>query len=153
MTLKIQVAIDCASPALLTRFWALALGYVVEAPPGGFANWTAYWRSVGVPEDELDDIGEPDSDADSIVDPEGVGPRIFFHPVPEGKVVKNRVHLDIAAGGGRDVPLEIRRARVAAKAEELIVAGATRLRVLSTEAAGHYGEVMADPEGNEFCIH
>jgi hypothetical protein len=152
MTLRIQVAFDCASPSVLTRFWALALEYVVELPPAGFATWTAYWRSVGVPDGELDDTGEPDSDADSIVDPAGVGPRIFFHPVPEGKVVKNRVHLDIAAGGGRDVPLEIRRARVVAKAEELIAAGGTRLRVLA-EHGEHYGEVMADPEGNEFCIH
>jgi hypothetical protein len=152
MTLRVQVAIDCARPPVLTRFWALALEYVVEPPPAGFATWTAYWRSVGVPGDELDDTGEPDSDADSIVDPAGVGPRIFFHIVPEGKVVKNRVHLDVGVGGGRDVPVEVRRERVRAKAEQLLAAGATRLRVLS-EHENHYGEVMADPEGNEFCIH
>jgi hypothetical protein len=144
-----QVAIDCSDPAPLVRFWALALGYVPEPPPEGVPGWNAYWRSLGVPEEELDDADGPDS----VVDPEGVGPRLFFHPVPEPKTVKNRLHLDIPAGGGRAVPVELRRERVRAKAEELIAAGATRLRVLYTEGIDHYGEVMQDPEGNEFCIH
>jgi len=126
---------------------------VVEPPPAGFATWTDYWRHLGVPEDELDDTGQPDSDADSVVDPEGVGPRIFFHPVPEGKVVKNRVHLDLSVSGGRSVPLEQRRLLVRAKVDELLAAGATRLTVLFTEGLDHYGEVLADPEGNEFCVH
>jgi Glyoxalase-like domain len=136
----------------MTKFWAFALGYVVEPPPAGYATWTDFWRYLGVPEDELDDTGEPDSDADSLVDPDGVGPRFFFHPVPEGKVAKNRLHLDLSVSGGRAVPVEQRKVLVHAKAEELIAAGATRLRVLS-EGPDHYGEVMADPEGNEFCVH
>ena len=87
-----------------------------------------------------------------LVDPDGVRPRIWFQPVPEGKVVKNRLHLDLGVSGGRQVPLETRRRRVDAEAERLVAAGATRLRVLSEEGVDHYAVVMADPEGNEFCL-
>jgi|SRR5680860_1197295 len=147
MATRIQITIDCADPALLTRFWATALGYVVPDPPAGFDDWTAYWRSVGVPEDEL---GDGD---DSLVDPDGVGPKLWFQPVPEGKVVKNRLHLDLDVGGGRDVSLETRKQRVDAEARRLAAAGASTLRVLDTEAIDHYAVVMADPEANEFCLH
>src|SRR5680860_917362 len=102
MATRSQITIDCADPALLTRFWATALGYVVPDPPTGFDDWTAYWRSVGVPDDEL---GDGD---DRLVDPDGVGPNLWFQLVPEGKVVKNRLHLDLDVGGGRDVSLETR---------------------------------------------
>jgi hypothetical protein len=150
MMAKFQLTIDCNDPSVLTRFWALALGYVVEAPPAGFDSWNAYLRSIGVPQEELDDAVDA---ADSLVDPDGVGPRIFFQLVPEGKVVKNRLHLDLEAGGGRSVALQTRRERVQARGTELVSAGATRLRVLSTPGLDHYGEVFTDPEGNEFCIH
>jgi hypothetical protein len=89
----------------------------------------------------------------AIVDPDGVGPRIWFQPVPEGKVVKNRLHLDLDVGGGRGAPLAARRDRVDAEADRLVAAGATRFRVLSEEGVDHYGVVMQDPEGNEFCLH
>lgn len=150
MTAPFQIAIDCADPLLLTRFWALALGYVVEPPPSGFESWNDYYRSLGVPDDELDDAVDA---ADSIVDPTGVGPRIWFQIVPEGKVVKNRLHLDVTASGGRDVAFDVRRARVSAKSAELVAAGATRVRVESAEGVNRYTESMLDPEGNEFCIH
>ncbi len=52
---------------------------------------------------------------DCIVDPDGRGPRIWFQVVPEHKAVKNRLHLDIGAGGGRAVPIETRRQRVDAE--------------------------------------
>jgi hypothetical protein len=68
-------------------------------------------------------------------------------------VVKNRVHLDLRVSGGRDVPLATRRPLVDAEADRLVAAGATRLRVLFTEGVDHYATVMADPEGNEFCLH
>ncbi|MEP6761342.1 MAG: VOC family protein [Sporichthyaceae bacterium] len=147
MSTAIQLVIDCADPDRLTRFWAEALGYQVPPPPEGFDTWRAYWVNVGVPEDELDD-GD-----DSLVDPDGAGPRIWFQKVPEGKVVKNRLHLDLDASGGRTVPIAIRTERVIAMANRLIDAGATRVRVLSEEGLDHYGEVMQDPEGNEFCVH
>jgi hypothetical protein len=146
---SLQIAIDCTDPAPLVAFWAEALGYVVEPPPEGHATWNDYWRTVGVPESEL----PTDVDAaDSIVDPRGVGPRVWFQVVPERKAGKNRIHLDLKISGGRSVPLPERRARVDAEAARLERLGATRLTVLSTEGLDHYGVVMQDPEGNEFCI-
>jgi hypothetical protein len=147
MATRIQVTIDCADPDLLARFWAEALHYQMEEPPDGFDTWQAYWVSRGLPAEEIED------GYDSVVDPEGVGPRIWFQPVPEGKVVKNRVHLDLAVSGGRTVPLATRQERVDAEADRLVAAGATRLRVLSVEGVDHYGVVLQDPEGNEFCLH
>jgi catechol 2,3-dioxygenase-like lactoylglutathione lyase family enzyme len=147
MTTKIQVTFDCADPDRLARFWAEALGYRLEEPPDGFATWQDYWVSRGLPPEEVE------GGYDSIVDPDGVRPRIWFQPVPEGKVVKNRLHLDLGVSGGRGVPLETRRRRIDAEAERLVAAGATRLRVLSREGVDHYGVVMADPEGNEFCLN
>jgi Glyoxalase-like domain len=141
-----QISVDCADPDRLARFWSEALGYQPEDPPPGFGTWTDYWRAVGVPEAELD------GGVDRIVDPEGVGPRIRFQRVPEGKVVKNRLHLDLLVGGGRRVPLPERRQRVEAEADRLVAAGASRLRVLHEPGVDHYAVVMQDPEGNEFCV-
>jgi hypothetical protein len=53
MAVSFQLVIDCADPEPLARFWAAALGYELEPPPAGFDSWDAYWRDVGVPEDEL----------------------------------------------------------------------------------------------------
>lgn len=144
-----QLVIDCADPGALVLFWADALGYVPEPAPDGFETWNAYWLSRGLPEAELD--VERDS-CDSIVDPAGTGPRIWFQMVPEGKEVKNRLHLDIRAGGDRDLPLETRRERIEAEAERLVGTGGTRVRVLQG-VVGHYAVLMTDPEGNEFCLH
>ena len=106
MAVSFQLVIDCSDPEPLARFWAAALGYELEPPPAGFASWDAYWRDVGVPEDELG------TGADRIVDPAGRGPRIWFQVVPECKAAKNRLHLDIGVSGGRAVPIETRRRRV-----------------------------------------
>src|SRR5215207_9882193 len=95
MATRMQVTIDCADPGRLARFWATALGYRLEEPPDGFASWQEYWVSRGLPPEEVED------GYDSIVDPDGVGPRVWFQPVPEAKVVKNRVHLDLDVGRGR----------------------------------------------------
>lgn len=150
MAVRFQVAIDCTDPGRLVQFWSAALGYVPEPPPAGFASWKAYFLSLGVPADELTEMS--DDDADSVVDPAGVGPRLLFQPVPEGKRVKNRVHLDLDVTEGRDVDVEIRRAQVEAEAQRLVALGATINRVLHTEGSAHYGITMFDPEGNEFCI-
>jgi hypothetical protein len=72
MAVSFQLVIDCAEPEPLALFWAAALGYELERPPEGFASWDAYWRDVGVPEDELG------AGADCIVDPGRRGPRIWF---------------------------------------------------------------------------
>ena len=148
MATRIQVVIDCADSGRLARFWADALGYQREGPPDGFDSWRAYWRSRGLEEEEMEEDGY-----DAIVDPAGVGPRIWFQPVPEPKVVKNRLHMDLGVSGGRKVPLATRRQRVDAEADRLAGAGATRLRVLFEEGVDAYAVVMQDPEGNEFCLH
>jgi hypothetical protein len=147
MTASFQLVMDCADPEPLARFWAAALGYELEAPPDSFASWDAYWRDVGVPEDELG-IG-----ADCIVDPGGRGPRIWFQVVPERKAAKNRLHLDISVGGGRAVPIETRRQRVDAEAGRLADLGALIVGALNTEGLDHYAVAMKDPEGNEFDIN
>jgi Glyoxalase-like domain len=147
MAARFQLVIDCREPEPLARFWAAALGYEFEPPPEGFATWDDYWRDVGVSDEDLG-IGQ-----DSIVDPDGGGPRIWFQVVPELKAGKNRLHLDISIGGGRAFPLETRRQRVDAEAERLAGLGASYVRVLSDEGLDHYGIAMQDPEGNEFDIN
>jgi len=76
----------------------------------------------------------------------------FFLYESEGKVVKNRLHLDIKVGGGRGVPLAERKRRVEAKAARLRAAGATTVRVGDHPDQDHYSHLMQDPEGNEFCV-
>jgi hypothetical protein len=149
MSAHFQLVIDCADPARQAVFWAAALGYAPEPAPGGHATWKAYYRSLGVPADELEAMA--DDDVDSIVDPDGAGPRIWFQPVPEGKVVKNRLHLDIRVAD-RAAPLETRREQVDTEVARLTGLGASVLRVLATPGVDHYGVTMQDPEGNEFCV-
>jgi hypothetical protein len=131
---EIQITFDAAAPRALGRFWCEVLGYVEQPPPPGFDTW----------EDALDAAGIDRSDPDrayAIVDPDGVGPRVFFLKVPEPKQSKNRVHLDVR------VPKQEQRAR----ADELVELGAT--------VVGEFDEPMGtwitlrDPEGNEFCLH
>ncbi len=88
---QFQVTFDCAEPERVARFWCEVLGYVVPPPPEGFASWDDYDRSLPT--------GHQGS-AFACVDPSGVGPRLFFQRVPEGKVVKNRLHLDVRVGTG-----------------------------------------------------
>ncbi|MFC0507898.1 VOC family protein [Micromonospora costi] len=135
---------DSADPPALAAFWKAALGYVDAAPPTGFADWAEFLRHYDVPEDEWDGVA-------SLEDPAGRGPRISFLKVPEPKTAKNRIHLDIQAGGGRGVPWEVRAPRVRAAVARLVEAGATVLR--EDEVDGRLDHVvMADPEGNEFCV-
>jgi hypothetical protein len=144
---RFQLVIDCADPDRLARFWAAALGYELAPAPAGFATWNDFYREVGVPEEELAD------GADRISDPEGHGPGIWFHVVPDAKAVKNRLHLDIHASGERTDPIETRRERVDAAASRLAALGATITGALSAEGLDHYAVGMKDPEGNEFDIN
>lgn len=149
--MTLQLTIDCADPQRLVPFWLEALRYVPDPPPTGHATWRAYWEAVGVPEEELDgDAGEL---PESIVDPEGTGPRVWFQRVPEPKTVKNRVHLDLKVGGGRDVPLALRRERVDGEVARLTAIGATVLYTMDRpNGMEYYAVVLQDPEGNEFCL-
>jgi hypothetical protein len=142
MALKVQVVFDCASPDRLAKFWAAALGYQLQPPPEGFSSWEEFAIAHKVPRDQWDARS-------AVVDPGGSGPRIFFQRVPEPKVVKNRVHLDINASDHNSARPE-RRRKVDEEAERLLSLGATRLRAM--EQLGEYWIVMADPEGNEFCV-
>jgi catechol 2,3-dioxygenase-like lactoylglutathione lyase family enzyme len=135
---------DCADPDRLAHFWADALGYKLDDPPAGFDSWEAFLRQMQIPEEEW-------NRASAIVDPDGRGPRVFFQRVPEGKVVKNRMHLDLNVTGGPREPLEERKTKVYAEADRLVANGATRVREVD-EPFG-YCLVMRDPDGNEFCLH
>ncbi|MEE1938184.1 VOC family protein [Streptomyces sp. TRM 70361] len=146
----LQLTVDCADPRRLVTFWCEALGYVPEPPPGGHTTWREYWQEMGVPEDEL--AGGAGETPESITDPAGRGPRMWFQKVPEPKTVKNRVHLDLKAGGGRGVPLAERRRRVEEKVAGLVAAGAAVLRTMDEPGTDYYGVVLRDPEGNEFCV-
>lgn len=88
---QFQVTFDCTSPERVALFWCEALGYVVPPPPEGFADWDELERTLPA---------EKHGAAYACVDPTGVGPRLYFQRVPEGKVVKNRVHLDVRVGTG-----------------------------------------------------
>ncbi|MET7281169.1 VOC family protein [Kribbella sp. NPDC005582] len=147
MTVSYQLVIDCSAAEPLAQFWAEALHYVIAPPPAGFDSWDDFYRSIGVPEDELG-VG-----ADSIVDPNGEGPRIWFQVVPERKSIKNRLHIDVNASGGRESSLDVRRERVEAEAARLVALGATRVRTNAPEGLDHYAVAMTDPEGNEFDIN
>ena len=105
---KVQVVFDCADPAAQAAFWAEALHYIVPAPPPPHATWEDFLRAEGVPEGSW-------NDANAVEDPDGAGPRLYFQKVPESKVAKNRMHLDLNVGGGSSVPLEERRRRVDAE--------------------------------------
>jgi hypothetical protein len=139
-----SVTIDCEQPDVLARFWAEALGYVEPPPPDGFDTWQAWMTHHGVPESEW-------GDGAYLADPAGVGPGVSFLRVPERKLGKNRVHLDLKVSGGRGVPQVLRDSRIRAAAARLTAAGA---HVLSEHLLR--GEldhvVLGDPEGNEFCL-
>ena len=144
MTREIQVTFDCGDPAALAGFWAEVLGYELQGPPPGFDSWDAALEALGVPPDRR-------NDASAILDPSGSGPRVFFQRVPEGKTAKNRVHLDVRAAPG--LSGEDRMTALEAEAARLGGLGATRLQrhePAPPMGAGHL--VLADPEGNEFCL-
>jgi len=144
MATRWSMTIDCAQPAKLARFWALALGYVERPAPAGFASWEEWFAHHEVPEDEWDE-------AAYLCDPDGAGPNLSFLQVPEPKVVKNRLHLDVQIGGGRETPWERRWPRVVEAVERLTAAGATVIREDALQGRPDH-MVMADPEGNEFCL-
>jgi Glyoxalase-like domain len=143
MATRWSLTMDCAQPARLAKFWALALGYV-EKPPAGFGSWEEWFTHYGIPEEEWDEGAY-------LIDPDGMAPALSFLRVPESKVVKNRLHLDVQVGGGRDTPWEERWPRVMEAVERLTAAGATVLREHELQGRPDH-VVMADPEGNEFCL-
>jgi catechol 2,3-dioxygenase-like lactoylglutathione lyase family enzyme len=143
MTLPIQVTFDCADPAALSRFWNEVLGYRLDSPPPPYESWDEALDAWNIPEGRR-------NDASASVDPEGNGPRLWFQRVPEGKTAKNRVHLDVRAAVG--LQGEERMAALEAKADSLVVLGATRVQRHEPDGLNFGHIVMQDPEGNEFCL-
>lgn len=152
MSRDFQVTFDAHDPAALSLFWRDVLGYVHPGPPGvelpagadPLAAWHEFLERSGVPVEER-------NSASALEDPEGKRPRIFFQQVPEDKVAKNRVHLDVRAAPG--LFDDERMAALEAECERLVKLGATRQYRREPEPPFSLGFiVMKDPEGNEFCL-
>lgn len=117
-----ELAIDCSDPEKLARFWCAVLDYEQQDD-----------------EDGVIIIGSP-------LVPEGkrrpgsVPPRLAFARVPEGKSVKNRLHIDVNATD-REQHEEVRR---------LLDLGARHADVGQTGTESW--TTLCDPEGNEFCV-
>ena len=110
------VTFDCAEPMRLAEFWARALGWEI----GDFDDEGGDVRPAGTT-------------------PETPWQGLYFQKVPEGKVVKNRVHLDLRPEDS-----------MLAEVERMRALGATEQRFV--EEGGSFWTIMLDPEGNEFCI-
>ena len=127
-------------PAALSRFWSAVFGYPE-------LTWDEQLKS------ELLGAGLTEADlAKRAVaeDPEGVGPRLYFHHAPEPKRGRNRLHLDISATPGR-MPT---REEIDAERDRLVALGAEVVRVVD-QSWGPWPEFyyqMRDPDGNEFCL-
>jgi Glyoxalase-like domain len=128
MAIPLQITVDARDPRRLAAFWAVALGYVLQAPRPGYL------------------VRSGEEQYTAIVDPAGFGPRMLFQRVPEPKKLKNRVHLDVNAGHGAID----RRAAIRSHMSQLVAAGATVVREMQEESG--WWIVLTDPEGNEFCL-
>jgi hypothetical protein len=135
-----QVTIDCARPHELADWWAEALGWTVEPSDEKFIR-----RMI-----EAGHASEQDTtthrgvlvwkEGAAITSPDPGRPRVLFQQAPEGKTVKNRVHLDLRPG--TEDPAVV--------VERLLAMGATELWRASQ--GPHSWVTLADPEGNEFCV-
>ena len=143
MATKVQVVFDCADPARVAAFWEGAALRPRSAPPHAHVGRTGRRRRASPRR-----TGTTPAPSRT---PDGEGPRLFFQKVPESKVAKNRMHLDLNVGGGSSVPIEERRERVNAEVARLKQLGATDERG-AIEKQGEYWVRMNDPEGNEFCV-
>lgn len=139
LSMAFTLTMDAADPRSLGDFWALALGYRPEDPPGEFTSWEEALTAWGLPPEQW-------NDAYAIV---GDGPRIFIQRVPEPKTTKNRLHIDVHAQAGSTGSKDW--AVLRAKAAALVAAGASIVAEFRRPPIGEW-IVMTDPEGNEFCI-
>ncbi|HZX56106.1 MAG TPA: VOC family protein [Ilumatobacteraceae bacterium] len=121
-----SIVIDCRDISAQSRWWADAIG----------------WRVVLESADEV--VLAPAHETDEVLAKtpwDEMGPALVFVPVPEGKTVKNRIHIDVAPHTSDDREAEI---------ERLLAMGARRVDV--GQSGRETWEVLADPEGNEFCV-
>jgi hypothetical protein len=143
MVMEFRLTFDCADPAVLAPFWAATLGYKPADPREGFATWEEWLRHMEVSEEEW-------NEGALIEDPDRPGYRITFLQVPEPKMAKNRIHLDLNASDGPTAPIGRRKEQGDRHVDRLLGLGARRLGVF--ESVDHYHVVMQDPEGNEICV-
>lgn len=152
MSLDVQITFDTHDPKAQAIFWAAVLRYVVPGPPGvtladdddPWAVWEEFLERIGVPPDQRNTRA-------AVEDPDGVRPRLFFQQVPEDKVAKNRVHLDVRSAPGLEG--EARLQALEGECDRLVALGATRVRRFEPDPPLETGFiVMTDPEGNEFCL-
>jgi len=113
MAARFGLVLDGNNPDDLARFWSDALGYTIVGSSGAYVLLT---------------------------DPDRTMPNLLLQRVPEDKVAKNRMHLDIETP---DVDAEVAR---------LETLGARRLESESRTELGSTWVVMSDPQGNEFCV-
>jgi hypothetical protein len=137
---QFQVTFDCAEPVRVARFWCEALGYVL-ATPEGFDSWDDFERSQPL---------EAQGSWCASMDPSGAASRLFFQRVPEGKVAKNRLHIDVRIATG--LIGDERLAALEAECTRLLPLGAVRVRLLVADEENESCIVMQDVEGNEFCL-
>jgi len=121
-----SIVIDCRDVSAQSRWWADAIG----------------WRVVLESADEVVLAPAHETDEALAKTPwNEMGPALVFVPVPEGKTVKNRIHIDVAPHTSDDRDAEIAR---------LLAMGANRVDV--GQSGRETWDVLADPEGNEFCV-
>ncbi|MCI2957600.1 VOC family protein [Agromyces atrinae] len=127
-------------PPALAEFWSAVFGYPPSRIEGEFREMLL---AGGLTEADFTNRAIAE-------DPEGVGPRFFFHHASAPKQMRNRVHLDVqATPGRRPSPDELDAER-----DRLIALGATVVRLVDQSwgpLPEHYYQ-MQDPEGNEFCL-
>ena len=111
----LAISFDCSDAAKLADFWAAA-----------FSRSVAHGASA-------------ESARVAVGDAASTGPLLLFHQVPESKIVKNRVHVDLGTSDA------------AAETDRLLSLGATVLHVFE-EDGRHRWTTFADPEGNEFDL-
>lgn len=136
---RIQVALDSRDPHSQAQFWAAALGYEVEDHTEIVDGLVAAGQ---LPAEAVVTLGDRRGFAEVAAcrDPAGTRPRLFIQAVPEGKLVKNRMHLDLQLGA------------------DLIDDEVARLLALGASVAwessdrGTRSVTLRDPEGNEFCV-
>ena len=121
-----SVVVDCQDATALSRWWAEALGWRIL--------YEAATEVVVVPPHAIDPARQ--------IPPPERGPGLVFVPVPEGKTVKNRLHIDLAPSPDVGQEAEVRR---------LEALGARRADVGQDPGQVSW-VVMADPDGNEFCV-
>lgn len=152
MSLSWKLVIDSRDANSLADFWAAALEYERE----DYAALLNHLLREGLITEE-EHLTEHDGQltwrdfagvrhTDDPVDPAtgiGLGRRLLFQNVPEEKVAKNRLHIDIQVAHGDPEKL-------AALVERLRSLGASAVREVNQGPAGHWW-IMKDPEGNEFC--